>query len=373
VAPNAPQLTSTELDEHLHHNLDRLRRAGEVVWVDALDGWLTLSHAAATAVLRDDQTFTVDDPRFSTARVIGPSMLSTDGDDHRRHRAPFPELFSRDRVRGNLAAWTAERATHHVGRARATDARELRRAVCGPLATEVIVQALDLQADAERVLDIYRTIVLAVSELTPAGRVPAPASDAFDELCSIVISSADREVLREPAAALDEPALVSNTAVALFGAIETTEGAMANALHHLEVHCGGSIPTGTQLDRFVEESMRVEPAASVVHRYATADTTLFNASVREGDFVIVSLSAANHDPAVFENPHSFDAARANTTRHLTFATGPHVCFGAHLARMEVTSLLHALQPHSPLTIETDPPRGLVFRKSDRCVVRWAAP
>ena len=38
-------------------------------------------------------TFTVDDPRFSTAQVVGPSMLSLDGDEHRRHRDPFAEAF----------------------------------------------------------------------------------------------------------------------------------------------------------------------------------------------------------------------------------------------------------------------------------------
>ena len=49
--------------------------------------WETRTRALALAVLRDDATFTVDDPRFSTAVVVGPSMLSTDGAEHDRHRA----------------------------------------------------------------------------------------------------------------------------------------------------------------------------------------------------------------------------------------------------------------------------------------------
>ena len=43
--------------------------------------------------MRDAATFTVDDPRFSTAQVIGPSMLSLDGAEHARHRAPFVAPF----------------------------------------------------------------------------------------------------------------------------------------------------------------------------------------------------------------------------------------------------------------------------------------
>ena len=51
----------------------------------ALDGWLVTRHDLVLEAMRDPATFTVDDPRFSTAQVIGPSMLSLDGV---RARAP---------------------------------------------------------------------------------------------------------------------------------------------------------------------------------------------------------------------------------------------------------------------------------------------
>ena len=51
------------------------------------------------SVMRDADTFTVDDPRFSTAQVVGPSMLSLDGDAHARHRAPFAPPFRPREVR----------------------------------------------------------------------------------------------------------------------------------------------------------------------------------------------------------------------------------------------------------------------------------
>ena len=60
-----------------------------MAWVPALDAFLVTGWAAAVEVLRDPATFTVDDPRFSTARVVGPSMLSIDGAEHTRHRDPF--------------------------------------------------------------------------------------------------------------------------------------------------------------------------------------------------------------------------------------------------------------------------------------------
>ena len=84
----------------------------------------------------------------------------------------------------------------------------------------------------------------------------------------------------------------------------------------------------------VEESLRLEPAAGRVDRYATADVELGGAEVRTGDLVIVSLTAANRDPATFPDPDAFDVSRPNARSHLAFAQGPHACIGLHLARLE---------------------------------------
>src|ERR1700728_1274960 len=83
----------SQLEQDPHAALAALRRQSPVAWVPALDGWLVTGHAEAVAVMRDSRTFTVDDPRFSTARVVGPSMLSLDGQAHKRHRDPFAEAF----------------------------------------------------------------------------------------------------------------------------------------------------------------------------------------------------------------------------------------------------------------------------------------
>ncbi len=60
--------------------------------------------------MRDAAAFTVDDPRFSTGQVIGPSMLSLDGDEHGRHRAPFTAPFRPGAVGERFAAPVAAEA-----------------------------------------------------------------------------------------------------------------------------------------------------------------------------------------------------------------------------------------------------------------------
>src|SRR6266702_7097910 len=70
-----------------------MRAASPVSWVPELGGGLVTGHAAATEVLADAVSFTVDDPRFTTARVTGASMLSLDGAEHARHRGAFARSF----------------------------------------------------------------------------------------------------------------------------------------------------------------------------------------------------------------------------------------------------------------------------------------
>jgi hypothetical protein len=56
--------------------------------------------------------------------------------------------------------------------------------------------------------------------------------------------------------------------------------------------------------------------------------------VEAGTVVMALLGAANHDPTVFDNPHSLQLDRPNAGRHLAFAAGIHYCLGASLAKLE---------------------------------------
>src|SRR4051794_25572470 len=84
--------------------------------------------------MRDSGTFTVDDPHFSTARVVGRSMLSVDGREHTAHRSPFVAPFRPAQVQRRFGE-DVERLTHElVGAFRNDGEAELRRALAGPLA-----------------------------------------------------------------------------------------------------------------------------------------------------------------------------------------------------------------------------------------------
>jgi cytochrome P450 len=372
------------LERDPHPVLAALREAEPVSWIPALDCWLVTSHVLALRVIRDPANFTVDDPRFSTARVVGPSMLSLDGEAHARHRAPFAPPFRPLAVRDRFAELVAAEARRLVEGLEPAGTAELRRSLAGPLAAYAMTRALGLQdAEVAAVLTWYEAIVGAVTEITAGAEVPTAGREAFAALRERlleVIRSGDRASLLAAAAddtELSDDEIVSNAAVLLFGGIETTEGMIVNALLALLERPDQLARVRVQptlLDAAIEESLRLEPAAAVVDRYATADVELDGVTIGRGDLVRGSIVAANRDPALFPAPDHFDLERPNAGRHLAFAHGPHVCVGVHLARLEARTALAVVLGRLP-ALRLDPERraaarGLVFRKPPELHVVW---
>ena len=106
--PAGAGATLEELEKDPHALLARLREREPVSWLPVLDGWLVTRRDLAMQVMRDPETYTVDDPRFSTGQVVGSSMLTLDGPEHRRHREPFARPFRLDAVRERFAERVAQ-------------------------------------------------------------------------------------------------------------------------------------------------------------------------------------------------------------------------------------------------------------------------
>jgi cytochrome P450 len=351
--------TLARLTDDPHPLLAELRAREPVAWVPELGGWLVTRRDLALQVMRDAAAFTVDDERFSTGRVVGPSMLTRDGAEHDRHRAPFAARFRLAAVRERFTAVVAAETERLLAALRPAGEAELRRAFAGPLAAAIATDALGLaHVGTAAVLRWYDAIVGAVTGVTAGAPVSDEGRTAFAEL----------------RAALGEDAAVSDLAVLLFGGIETTEGMIANAVLHLLDHPDALARVRADpglLPNAIEESLRLEPAAATVDRYATADVELAGARIRAGALVTVSIAGANRDPEVFADPDRFDVARENARAHLAFAHGPHVCLGMHLARLEAHTAVGAVLDLPGVRLAAPAaPRGLVFRKPPELRVAW---
>lgn len=369
--------------------LARLRAEEPVAWIEELQAWLITRRDLAVEAMRDPETFTVDDPRFSTAAVLGQSMLSLEGDEHTRHRQAFAEHFRPAALRANVEDQILIDARRLVvqlidGQDGPDGMAELRSAIAGPLAVRTIMHFLGLvNVDPDDVLRWYHLISDAIVEaavgapIGPAGE--AAIADLYNRVGETIaspVASLLRTIAAEAILAPDE--LASETAVVMFGAIETSEGMTANVLWHLLKH--PPVLDAVRSDRnlvaaAIEESLRLEPAAATIDRYTTREVEIGEAVLAEGDMVTISLLGANRDPDVFPDPDRFDIERADLRQHVTFAQGPHACIGLHLARLETAAAVNAVLDLLPnvelIDSSSSSPEGLIFRKPAAVSVRWS--
>ncbi|MEV7505510.1 cytochrome P450 [Streptomyces sp. NPDC093018] len=103
----------------------------------------------------------------------------------------------------------------------------------------------------------------------------------------------------------------------------------------------------------VDELLRWHPPVLTFRRTAVQDTELAGRRIPAGDKVVVFHASANRDERAFADPGRLDLARSPNP-HVSFGDGPHVCLGAHFARLqlrllyaEVARALPGLRPAGP--------------------------
>jgi cytochrome P450 len=105
-----------------------------------------------------------------------------------------------------------------------------------------------------------------------------------------------------------------------------------------------------------DELIRFVSPVNQFRRTAVRDVELGGQRVRAGDKLVLFYSAANHDPAVFHDPHALDLTR-HPNPHLAFGVGPHFCLGTHLARAQFSVMMREMVTHFPnLQLAGDPVR-----------------
>ena len=373
------QLTTAPYDA-----LARLRSTEPVSWVPALNAWWVTRRDLGIEVMTDAETFTVDDDRFTTARILGTSMLNLDGPEHQRHRSAFTAPFRPKFVRETLESRIAERANTLMS-ATLAGSRELRTGVAGPLAVDTILDVLGLSdVSTDDVLGWYGAFGDAITALTTGEEVPDDVHSTLANLYTYVgdaMGSDDAGLVTKLVAdeVLNSDEIPAAVAVLMFGAIETSEAMTASALWHLFTNpetLDRLRADRALMSRVIDESLRLEPAASWVDRYTTTDVDLGGTTIPAGELVSTSLLAANRDPDVFEHPDVFDIDRPNLAQHVTWATGPHICLGLHVAKTETAAVISALldteeQQGHPFELDLDrspAPAGLIFRKPETVVL-----
>lgn len=124
---------------------------------------------------------------------------------------------------------------------------------------------------------------------------------------------------------------------------ETTRNTIGNLFHRLgrDPEAYAALRRDRSLvDAAIEETLRIDPPAQWMVRTCTAPVDLEGRPVEPGQKVFMCIASANRDEQVVERPDEFLLQRA-TRDHLAFGSGPHICPGATLARMEIRAALEA--------------------------------
>jgi cytochrome P450 len=90
---------------------------------------------------------------------------------------------------------------------------------------------------------------------------------------------------------------------------------------------------------WVEETLRYDTSSQILARAVSADMTLYDTTIPEGDVLLLLPGSGNRDDRVFEVPDAYRIDREIGSKLLSFGSGAHFCLGAHLARMEAQVVL----------------------------------
>lgn len=309
-------------------------------------GWFVATHAGARDVLQHVDRYTgsflasdgfpederalmnVDEPEHGRLRKIINGAIAA-------HRSTDMEPFIRNLASDVVGQLQARAAAHPDG------VVEVVEAFAAPIPVRVIAQALGVPVQDFGQFQSWADELVA----RLYDRPPAPYSTLHPAFAGYIQSLLDerrggegRDFLsRLLAAGLSDAAVRTHALHLIIAGNETTRSMFGNCIYRLATEPG--LFDAVRADRsrvpaLIEESLRFDAPIQVMGRTVKEQHDVDGTTMAVADHVVVGLASANRDSAVFECPDEFRLDRSRPKDHLSFGSGPHVCPGATLARLE---------------------------------------
>ena len=354
-------LHTPEGEQDPYPAFNTLRARGPILRSRANGGWIVSGYQEVTQLLRDPRvsndirsnSLLVNVARFAAGgvpllNVDHPTMLGVDAPDHTRLRKLVAQGFLHKYVQ-SLAPAIA-RLTDELLDATPPDADhiEIMQAVAKPLPAIVIAEMMGVPVDERHLFEHWSAALLGASDITnpalirKAGEANVEMRQYLARLTEQKRRSPRQDLISQLIAAeedgdrltLDE--LYSNCILLLAAGHETTTRLIGNCLYLLLQHpeqMALARRSEADLANALEESLRFEPPVLFTVRTVREPITLHGFDLKPGQLLMLSIAAANRDPAVNADPDRFDIEREKVT-HVSFGYGVHLCLGMSLARLE---------------------------------------
>ncbi|MFF7880422.1 cytochrome P450 [Streptomyces sp. NPDC020794] len=373
------------LIDHPYAVYDRLRDTAPVHRVAGTDGnpaWLVTRYedvreALANPLLSMDKRHALPGSYqgLSLPPALDANLLNMEAPDHTRIRRLVVRAFTSRRVEQlrTPVRETADRLLDALGPHGSAD---LIAAYAAPLPITVICDLLGIPGEHRRDFRAWTDVLVAPDPARPRAAKEAVVAmlgfltqlladkrkkPADDLLCDLI-------AVRDEGDRLTEDELTSLAFLILFAGYENTVQLIGNAILGLLTHPDQLAALRANPERFpdaVEEFARHEgPALLAIRRFPVEDVTIGEVTVPAGETVLLSLAAANRDPARFPDPERLDLDR-DASGHLALGRGIHYCVGAPLARLETEIAVSALLERLPDLALDAAPAELRWRPSLR--------
>ncbi|MCL8014325.1 cytochrome P450 [Streptomyces sp. AS02] len=365
-----------------HHPVARQDEPEVLGWPAGPGFWAVTRHADVVRVLKDSATYSsyigatqIRDPDPDDLPFIRRMMLNQDPPGHGRLRRLVSRAFTPGRIE-RFARLAEDRARMLFARAldeaRASDGTvDLVTTVTDDYALLNLADLLGVPEADRRLLLHWTQRVIGYQDpdeagpqvLDPAGkpvnpRSPAMLRDMFgyaqhlaahkrrypddDVMTTLALPqfSNSLEPGGAPVAELSGAELEMFFFLLTVAGNDTVRSAAPGGLLTLAEHpeAYARLRDGrAELPSAVDELLRWHPPVLTFRRTAAQDTELAGRRIRAGDKVVVFHASANRDERVFTDPDRLDLSRTPNP-HVSFGDGPHVCLGAHFARLQLRVL-----------------------------------
>ena len=342
----------------------RLRAEGSVFQSESQGAWLVARYDDVAATIRDPRRFS-SQGRFSAVleplpldertrfdpleRHFSVGLLGSDPPDHTRLRHLINRAFTPrvvEALRPRIQALVDELLDAVQGQGEMDAIHDL----AYPLPAIVIAELLGVPVEQRDRFKVWSDGILGFQGTgrTTVAKLQRAQDDLLEmrafltELLDHRRRSPSEDLLGRMVAAesegdrLSSAELLTTCVTLLTAGHETTTNLIGNGLATLlrspEDLAAlrddpGLMPTA------IEEILRYESPLQRNPRRVAEDLDFGGQHLRQGDFVLQILGAANRDPERFPDPDRFDIRR-HPNRHLAFGMGIHFCLGAPLARIE---------------------------------------